>query len=106
MTKDQYFEMCDFMGSEPKEDEIPVDFEDLPNVVQQALEIYGYLPDRWEGMSATFMGKDYSIVFELFTTYEIEHNVEKRLLLRIMSVIDSIRSKIIQGKQSVKKSSK
>lgn len=106
MTKDQYFEMCDFMGSEPKDDEIPVDFEDLPNVVQQALEIYGYLPDRWEGMSATFMGKDYSIVFELFTTYEIEHNVEKRLLLRIMSVIDGIRSKIIQGKQNTKKSSK
>ena len=79
----------------------------MPVVVQQAIEIYGYLPDRWEGMSGTFMGKDYSIVFELFTTYELEHNVERRLFLRIMSVIDSIRSKIIQGKQqAIKKPSK
>lgn len=106
MTKDAYFEMCEMMGSEPDPDEIPVEFADLPDVVQQALEIYGFLPDRWEGMSATFLGKDYSIAFDLFKTYEIDNYVEQRLLLRIMSVIDGIRSKIIQGKQATKKSSK
>lgn len=106
MSKDAYFEMCEMMGSEPKDEEIPVEFNDLPDVVQQALEIYGFLPDRWEGMSATFLGKDYSIAFELFKTYEIDNYVEQRLFLRIMSVIDSIRSKIIQGKQNAKKSSK
>ena len=105
MTKDAYFEMCEMMGSEPDPDEIPVEFADLPDVVQQALEIYGFLPDRWEGMSATFLGKDYSIAFDLFKTYEIDNYVEQRLLLRIMSVIDGIRSKIIQGKQATKKSS-
>jgi hypothetical protein len=61
MSKDAYFEMCEMMGSEPKDEEIPIEFNDLPDVVQQALEIYGFLPDRWEGMSATFLGKDYSI---------------------------------------------
>ena len=106
MTKDAYFEMCEMMGSEPDQDEIPVEFADLPDIIQQALEIYGFLPDRWEGMSATFLGKDYSIAFELFRTYEIVDNVEQRLLLRIMSVVDGIRSKIIQGKQAPKKSSK
>jgi hypothetical protein len=105
MSRDTYLEMCEMMGSEPDPDEIPVEFDDLPDVVQQALEIYGFLPDRWEGMSATFLGKDYSIAFELFTTYEIDNSVEKRLLLRIMSVIDGIRSRIIQGKQTTKKSS-
>lgn len=105
MSKDAYFEMCEMMGSEPKDEEIPIEFNDLPDVVQQALEIYGFLPDRWEGMSATFLGKDYSIAFELFKTYEIDNYVEQRLFLRIMSVIDSIRSKIIQGKQNAKKSS-
>jgi len=105
MTKDQYYEMCDMLGNEPNTEEIPVEFDDLSILVQQALEIYYYLPDRWEGMSATFMGKDYSIVFELFTTYEIEHNVERRLLLRIMNIVDSIRSRIIRDKQQVKKSS-
>jgi hypothetical protein len=106
MTKDAYFEMCEMMGTEPDPDEIPVEFADLPDVVQQALEIYGFLPDRWEGMSATFLGKDYSIAFDLFKTYEVDNYVEQRLLLRIMSVIDGIRSKIIQGKHTTKKSSK
>ena len=105
MTKDQYYEMCDMLGTEPNPEEIPVEFDDLPVLVQQALEIYQYLPDRWEGMSGTFMGKDYSVVFELFTTYEIESNIEKRLFLRIMNVVDAIRSKIIQAKQNTKKSS-
>jgi len=106
MTKDAYFEMCEMMGSEPDPNEIPIEFEDLPDMAQRALEIYGFLPDRWEGMSGTFMGKDYSIAFELFRTYEIDCNVEQRLLLRIMNVIDSIRSKLIQSKQNIKKSSK
>jgi len=98
--------MCEALDSEPKPEEIPVEFEDLPDVAQQALEIYGFLPDRWEGMSATFLGKDYSIAFELFRTYEIDNHVEQRLFLRIMSVIDGIRSKLIQNKQNIKKSSK
>ena len=106
MTKDAYFEMCEALGSEPDPDEIPVEFEDLPDLAQQAIEIYGFLPDRWEGMSATFLGKDYSIAFDLFKTYEIDNYVEQRLFLRIMSVIDGIRSKLIQGKQATKKSSK
>lgn len=103
--------MCEALGSEPNPDEIPTDFEDLPDVAQQALEIYGFLPDRWEGMSATFLGKDYSITFDLFKTYEIDNFVEQRLFLRIMSVIDGIRTKLIQTKQQqqqqqIKKSSK
>jgi hypothetical protein len=103
MTKDAYFEMCEMLGTEPDPDEIPVELDDLPDLVQQALEIYGFLPDRWEGMSATFLGKDYSIAFDLFRTYEIDCNVQQRLLLRTMSVIDSLRSKIITTKQQVTK---
>ena len=106
MTKEAYLEMCEALGSEPNPDEIPVEFADLPDLVQQTLEIYGFLPDRWEGMSATFLGKDYSIAFDLFKTYEIDNYIEQRLLLRIKSVVDSIRSKIIHDKQNAKKSSK
>lgn len=99
MTKQAYFEACEMLGEEPVDDEIPVEFEDLPDVVQQALEVYSFLPDRWEGMSGTFLGKDYSIAFELFATYEIAHNSDKQLLLRIMSIVDGIRSRIIVDKQ-------
>ena len=98
MTKDQYFEMCEMMNTDPVDADIPVEFEDLLDVTQQALELYSYLPDRWEGMSGTFMGKDYSIVFDLFNTYEILEKTEQRIMLKIMSTTDKIRSDIIAKK--------
>jgi hypothetical protein len=98
MTKDQYYEMCEMLGTEPKSSEIPVEFDDLLDITQQALELYSYLPDRWEGMSGTFMGKDYSIVFNLFDTYEITEKTEKRIMLKIMSTTDRVRGDIIAKK--------
>lgn len=58
MDKQAYFEMCEMLGSEPIDDEIPVEADDFPELVQKALHIYSYLPDIWEGMSGTYMGKD------------------------------------------------
>lgn len=98
MTKDAYYEMCETLGTEPIEEEVPVSWEDFPDVVQQAFEIYSFLADRWEGMSATFMGKDYGIVFYLFDTFDIPVS-DRVLQLRIMSSIDGIRSKLVQQKQ-------
>ena len=104
MTKEAYFEMCDMLGEQPDPDQIPIEFEDLPDSVQRALELYAYLPDRWEGMSATYMGKDYSILFNLFTIYEITEINEQQLLLKLMGTIDKIRSDIIINKQQSKPS--
>lgn len=109
MTKDQYFEMCEMMSTEPVDQDIPVEFEDLPQFVQNTFNVYSFLSDRWEGMSGTFMGKDYSIVFSLFEIFEIHNLAEKQLMIRIMSVIDKIRSNIITKKykqQETKKPSK
>jgi len=98
MTKDQYYEMCNVIGTDPVDSDIPIEFEDLPNFIQNTFNIYTFLGDRWEGMSATFMGKDYSIVFNLFEIFEVENIAEKQLMLRIMSIIDKIRSNIITKK--------
>jgi len=102
MTKDSYFEMCEMMGSEPVEADIPVEFDDLPVFVQETFNIYSYLSDRWEGMSATFMGKDYNIVFNLFEIFSID-SADKHLMLKIMSSLDRIRGSIIRKKQESKK---
>ena len=102
MTKDAYFELCEMLGNEPVDSDIPVEWSDLPDIVQITMEIYSFLPDRWEGMSATFLGKDYQIVFNLFETFDIDNKSERNLILRLMSYIDSVRSKIIQRKQKQK----
>jgi len=43
MTKEQYLEMCEMLGTEPVDAEIPVDFTDFPELVQQILNIYNVL---------------------------------------------------------------
>ena len=104
MSKDAYYEMCQMLGTEPDPNEIPVEFEDLPDQVQRALEIYSYLSDRWEGMSGTYMGKDYTIIFNLFNMFDITLVSEQQLLLKITSTIDSIRSEMISDKNKQQKS--
>ena len=39
MTREQYLEMCEMLGNEPVESEIPIEFEDLALEVQDALRI-------------------------------------------------------------------
>lgn len=43
----------------------------MPEQVQLAFFVYSYLPDRWDGTSGLYLGKDWSSVHEIFRVYEI-----------------------------------
>lgn len=90
MTKEQYFEMCETLGSEPIESEIPVEFEDFPPEMQLALSIYKQMRDEWEYMGGNYLGKNLNGIFELFEVYGIETE-DKRYYLELIHTIDSIR---------------
>ena len=90
MTKEQYFEMCETLGSEPVVEEIPVEYSDFPNEIQLAISIYRLLRDEWEYMGGTYTGKNLNGIFELFEVYNIDQ-VDKRYYLELIHVIDAIR---------------
>jgi len=90
MTKEQYFEMCETLGSEPVEEEIPVEYDDFPDEVQLAISIYRLMRDEWEYMGGTYTGKNFNGIFELFKVYEI-HALDKRYYLELIHIIDGIR---------------
>lgn len=50
---------------------MPLTSTDFPVEVQVAFFIFNMLSDRWDGMSGTYLGKDWNIVFELFDVYGI-----------------------------------
>jgi len=100
-----YLDMCEQLGTEPVDSEMPVDYETFNPTIQTIFELYGYLSDRWEGMSGVFMGKDYSIIFNLFELYSIDV-ADQKLYLQIMSFIDSVRSDIIAKSQKQKELSR
>jgi len=95
MTKSQYFEMCEMLGSEPKASEIPIEFDDLVQEVQQALQIYSNLQDCWDYMGGNYIGKNFNYIDTVFKFYDIEPQNYKTMYELLMT-IDRIRTKQIQ----------
>jgi hypothetical protein len=71
MSREQYLEMCEQMGWEPEEEEIPIDYVDLEEKSQQALRLFNILPDKIEGMNGVWLGKDYSGIGDIMQIYQI-----------------------------------
>lgn len=94
MTKELYFEMCESLGNEPLEDEIPVEVEDFPGEVQQAFNIYFRLRDEWDSMSGTYMGKSFVGLKDILDIYDISQT-DKQCILDWLFIIDRVRSKCI-----------
>ena len=98
MTKDQYYEMCEMMGSEPVDSEIPVELDDLPTEVQQALQLYSLLPDEWDTMVGLYSGKKMQNIKDIFEIWEIE-KADQKLLFSILVTIDNLRMQDLNSKK-------
>lgn len=69
---EKYLKICEELGQEPDPNRMPMDLAELPYEVQLAFFVYSYLPDRWEGMTGSYMGKDWSSIDSLLNIYEVE----------------------------------
>lgn len=98
MTKEGYFEMCEALGSDPLESEIPVEFEDLVVEAQQALQIFNNLQDSWDYMNGNYIGKNlvgFRDILEIFNIPAEDH----RVMYELIMYIDSIRAQAIRDKK-------
>jgi len=102
MTKDQYFEMCEMLGSEPLDSEIPVEFEDFPFEVQQAFNAYRMLRDEWDTMNGNYLGKSLIGVKDVLEATEIEQS-EQKFIIMLIRMIDTVRSDEINNKKKMEK---
>lgn len=99
MTREVYIEMCEALGDPIIEENIPPDFQDFPEEIQNSIQIYGYLNDNWDYMNGNYIGKDFNLLFKLFELLEVTERAEKRLIFETIKYLDSIRHKIIQNKK-------
>lgn len=102
MTKEAYFEMCEMLGSEPVESEIPVEFDDFPLEVQQAFNAYRMLRDEWDTMNGNYLGKSLIGVKDVLEATEIEP-VEHKFIIMLIRMIDTVRSDEINNKKKMEK---
>tara|TARA_B100000902_G_C27192397_1_gene854588 strand:- start:342 stop:680 length:339 start_codon:yes stop_codon:yes gene_type:complete len=60
------------LGREPDPNKAPLEQHHFPPEVQIAFFIHALLPDRWDGASGTYLGKDWSALGTLLTVHQID----------------------------------
>ena len=85
MTRDRYLEMCEQMGNEPIEEEIPPDTQDFPEIVIYALNTFNMLGDKIYA-DIGYTGKDYTNLSHYIELYEID---DKEYFLSLLAWLDA-----------------
>jgi len=85
MTRDRYFTMMEQLGQEPKDNEIPPDWEDMPEIVIHAVNTYNMLGDR-VFPEIGFTGKDYTNLPYYIDLYGV---TDMEFFLELLSWLDS-----------------
>ena len=65
---------------------MPLELSDFPEEVQVAFFIFGLLPDHWEGMSGSYMGKYWDGIDYYFKVYGI---TEPKVTLYLMKAYEN-----------------
>lgn len=98
MTKADYFEMCEQLGEQPVEANIPVEFEDFIWEVQQAFQIYNILKDEWDGFNGIYLGKNLVGITEIFDISQISTE-DRYTMVLLIKMIDRIRGQELNSKE-------
>ena len=101
MNQDQYIAMCEQMGWEIDETQLPKDPSSLELECQQALMLLNTLPDKWDGMSGTWMGKDYAGLAAIMDIYDIQ---DRRAVFELLKVGEDQLSAYYAQKQKERES--
>ncbi len=72
MDVEKYLRICEQLGQEPDPTKMPLDSSGFPEEIQVAFFMFDLLSDNWDGMSGTYLGKDWSQCTQLFEIYNIE----------------------------------
>ena len=97
---DEYLVVCERLGKEPDYNKLPMNEGSFPYEVQLAFFIHSLLPDRWDGMSGSYMGKDWSAVGTLLDIHDIEY---KKTVIFFLKYIDIYASNQINEEMDAKR---
>ena len=81
----EYLLVCERLGKTPDPNKMPMSSGNFPYEVQLAFLIYELLPDRWEGMSGSYLGKDWGALGALYDIHNIE---DKRTVTFFLKNVD------------------
>ena len=75
--------LCEQLDQEPDPNKMPLELSDFPEEVQVAFFMFSLLPDHYEGMSGTYMGKYWEGIDYFFKIYEIDNPKQILYLMKL-----------------------
>lgn len=98
MTQETYYDMCEQLGIDPEDGDIPVTFDDLSIQTQHAFNIFQYLPDNWDSMNGVYLGKSFDNIEFIFELLEIDRS-NWLSVINLLNTIITLRMKKINNKR-------
>ena len=89
--------MCELLGSQPIDSEMPTQRNDLTEETQMVFYLYDKLPAKWEGFSGQYLGKDLILLPILFKEFKTQKYI-RRYAWEIIPIIDAYVSEDIAKK--------
>jgi len=68
----------------------------FPYEIQEAFQVWNYLPDQWDGMSGTYFGKQIAGIKDVMELLEVSN---KKEIFKLVKIIDTKYSKHVNKKQ-------
>jgi len=82
------------LGEEPDPDKMPLSTSVFPEEVQAAFFVFDLMPDRWDGMSGVYLGKEWSSFEYIVRVYDMDNSKDIFFFAKIYeSLLVSYRSK-------------
>ena len=85
MTRNKYLDMCEQLGKEPSDKEIPPDWDDFTELVRDAINTFNKLGDR-VFPEIGYVGKDYQNLKYFIDFYRVD---DVEFYLEVLSWLDS-----------------
>lgn len=96
MTKERYLDLCEELGSEPIESEMPIELQDMPVEVEQAYRVYSILPANFDSFNGVYYGKFLEQAPSIMRLLDTD---PKQEIMKLLIIIDSIEREEINRKR-------
>lgn len=97
MSKETYYDMCEQMGTDPNNGDIPIEYDDITNQSQLALYIFEMLPDMWDTMNGGYLGKNLNNI-EFILNMLVNNKSSWLVIIQLLQYIISMRVENINKK--------
>lgn len=84
--------MCEQLGKDPDPSRAPPTLDVFPAEVQQAFIVFNHMPDRWDGMSGSYMGKDWSAIKFFLDLFDVEY---PKIVVYFITQLESLQTEKI-----------